>query len=444
MSEPLPGPAAGLDATHDPALRSWVPGADGHADFPIQNLPFGVFTPPEGGPPRGGVAIGEQILDLRRVLEAGLFTGAAQTAAEAAAAERLNGFMALGAAPRQALRRRLSALLAAGSAEQAKVASCLHDARHCTLHLPARIGDYTDFYVGIHHATNVGRVFRPDNPLLPNYKYVPIGYHGRASSVRVSGTDLRRPKGQLMPPGAEAPRFAPCERVDYELELGIWIGAGNALGNPIPIGEAQAHVAGYCLLNDWSARDIQAWEYQPLGPFLAKSFGSTISPWVVTPEALAPFRIPQPPRLEGDPPPLPHLLDAADQAAGAFDLSLEVLILTAAMRREGQAPHRLALSSTRHMYWTVAQMLAHHTSNGCDLNPGDLLGSGTLSAPEPEGLGSLLEMTRGGREPVPLPSGESRRFLEDGDEVILRARAAREGAVGIGFGECRARILPAA
>ncbi|HWL83115.1 MAG TPA: fumarylacetoacetase [Roseomonas sp.] len=434
---------SGLDATHDSARRSWVPGADGHADFPIQNLPFGIFSPPGDDAPRGGVAIGDHILDLRAALAAGLFTGAAAEAAEAAAAETLNGFMALGAAPRRALRQRLSEILAIGSAEQGRAAACLHPAAECRMHLPARIGDYTDFYVGIHHATNVGRVFRPDNPLLPNYKYVPIGYHGRASSLRVSGTDVRRPKGQLKSPEAEASRYAPCEKLDFELELGIWIGPGNRLGEPVPVGEAAAHVAGYCLLNDWSARDIQAWEYQPLGPFLAKSFGSTLSPWVVTPEALAPFRIPQPPRPEGDPAPLPYLLDATDQRQGAFDLALEVLILTPAMRERGLPPHRLALSNARHLYWTVAQMLAHHTSNGCDLNPGDLLGSGTISAPEPTGLGSLLEMTRGGREPVTLPSGETRRFLEDGDEVILRARAAREGAAGIGFGECRARILPA-
>ncbi|MBR0664959.1 fumarylacetoacetase [Roseomonas hellenica] len=431
-----------IDATHDPALRSWVPGADGHPDFPIQNLPFGIVSPP-GGDRRSGVAIGDGILDLKAALAAGLFAGAAAEAAEAAASDTLNGFFALGAGPRRALRARLSALLAEGSAERDAAAACLHPAAGCTLHLPARIGDYTDFYVGIHHATNVGRVFRPDNPLLPNYKHVPIGYHGRASSVRVSGTDLRRPKGQLKAPDAAAPRFGPCEKLDYELELGIWIGPGNALGEPVPVGAAETHVAGFCLLNDWSARDIQAWEYQPLGPFLSKSFGSTISPWVITPEALAPFRIAQPPRPEGDPAPLPYLLDAADQRGGAFDIALEVLIETAAMRAAGLPPHRLSLSGTRHMYWTVAQMVAHHTSGGCDLNPGDLLGSGTLSAPDPAGLGSLLETTRGGQAPVVLPGGETRRFLEDGDAVILRARAARPGAVSIGFGECRAQILPA-
>ncbi|WP_241665308.1 fumarylacetoacetase [Teichococcus oryzae] len=431
-----------LDATHDPSLRSWVPGADGHPDFPIQNLPFGIFSPP-GGTPRGGVAIGDHILDLPAALEAELFSGAAREAAIAAGANTLNGFMAMGAAPRQALRQRLSAMLAAGSPDRDAAGPCLHRAADCSMHLPARIGDYTDFYVGIHHATNVGRVFRPDDPLLPNYKHVPIGYHGRASSVRVSGTDVRRPSGQLKPRGADAPHFAPCRSLDYELELGVWIGPGNALGDPVPVAEAPSHVAGFCLLNDWSARDIQAWEAQPLGPFLAKNFGTTVSPWVVTPEALAPFRIPQPARPAGDPAPLPHLLDEADQQSGALDLLLEVLIHTPAMRERNMAPHRLALSNARHMYWTVAQILAHHSSNGCNLGPGDLLGTGTLSAPDPAGFGSLLETTRGGREPVELPSGETRRFLEDGDEVILRARAARDGAASIGFGECRARILPA-
>ncbi|UFN47240.1 fumarylacetoacetase [Roseomonas sp. OT10] len=429
------------DATHDPSRRSWVASANGHPDFPIQNLPLGVFSPP-GGTPRGGVAIGDAILDLPAA--AALLDGAAREAAELAAAPALNDLLALGAGPRQALRAQLSALLAEGSPHRAALEPLLHRAADCTMHLPTRIGDYTDFYVGIHHATNVGKVFRPDNPLLPNYKHVPIGYHGRASSVRVSGTPVRRPRGQLKGPEDAAPRHAPCERLDYELELAVWIGPGNPLGEPIPVGEAAAHVAGYGLLNDWSARDIQAWEYQPLGPFLAKNFGSTVSPWIVTPEALAPFRIPQPARPEGDPAPLPYLLDAADQRQGGFDLALEVSILTPAMRAAGMAPHRLALSNARHMYWTVAQMVTHHASNGCDLNPGDLLGSGTISAPEREGCGSLLETTRGGREPVALPSGETRRFLEDGDEVILTARATRAGAVPIGFGACRAAILPAA
>ncbi|MFT8246803.1 fumarylacetoacetase [Roseomonas sp. BN140053] len=431
-----------LDATHSPDLRSWVASAQGHAEFPIQNLPLGVFSPP-GGTPRGGVAIGNEILDLAAAGRAGLFGGEAARAAEAAGAPALNALLALGAGPRRALRTQLSALLAEGSPHQAQVAPLLHPAAGCTLHLPTVIGDYTDFYVGIHHATNVGRVFRPDDPLLPNYKYVPIGYHGRASSVRPSGTAFHRPKGQRKPATQATPDFGPCRNLDYELELGIWIGPGNELGEPVSIAEAPAQVAGYSLLNDWSARDIQAWEYQPLGPFLAKNFCSTVSTWIVTPEALAPFRVPQPPRPEGDPAPLPYLLDEADQREGALDLQLEVLILTPAMREKGLPPQTLSRSNAQHMYWTVAQMLTHHTSNGCNLQPGDLLGSGTLSAPGEEGFGSLLESTKGGKELVQLTSGETRRFLEDGDEVFLRAHAHRPGAVSIGFGECRGTVLPA-
>ena len=324
-----------LDRTHDPNLRSWVASANGHPEFPIQNLPLGIFTPPEGGTPRAGVAIGEMILDLAATHVAGLFFGEAGRAAEAAADGGLNSLFALGAGPRRALRERLSDLLADGSAEAMRMENMLHRASDCTPHLPARIGDYTDFYVGIHHATNVGKVFRPDNPLLPNYKYVPIGYHGRASSVVVSGTALHRPSGQRKPRAETEPSFGPCRNLDYELELGVWIGVGNELGAPIPIGKASEHMAGFCLLNDWSARDIQAWEYQPLGPFLSKSFGTTISPWVVTPEALAPFRTAQPLRPEGDPKPLPYLLDETDQGEGALNVELEVLLLTPGLKREG-------------------------------------------------------------------------------------------------------------
>ena len=432
---------ARLDHTHDPKLESWVVSANGHPDFPIQNLPLGIFSP-NGSPPRGGVAIGDQILDLQAGLAAGLFTGKAAEAAEAASGPVLNLFLALGAGSRQALRVRLSELLAQGSLEQGRVEKCLHQATECTMHLPAHIGDYTDFYVGIHHATNVGKQFRPDNPLLPNYKYVPIGYHGRASSIRPSGTPVRRPKGQVKPPDASTPSFGPSQRLDYELELGIWIGPGNALGEPIPVGEAPEHVAGYCLLNDWSARDIQAWEYQPLGPFLSKNFGSTISAWIVTPEALAPFQITQPRRPEGDPAPLHYLLDEADQREGGLDLELEVLLLTRGLRDKGLPPHRLSLSNTKNMYWTVAQMVAHHTCNGCNLQPGDFLGTGTISGPDKESCGSILEATLGGKNPIVLASGEERRFLEDGDEVILRARGRRDGFASIGFGECRATILP--
>jgi fumarylacetoacetase len=413
-----------LDQTHDPKLRSWVDTANSGSDFPIQNLPFGMFSP-AGEAPRAGVAIGDKILDVPAALAAGMFGADARRAAEAAASsDGLNAFLALGPEPRKALRRRLSELLAAGSAEKDRLAASLHESATSTLCLPNHIGDYTDFYVGIHHATHVGKLFRPDNPLLPNYKYVPIGYHGRASSVRPSGVP-------------------PSGRLDLELELGVWIGAGNEFGDPIPVKEAGAHIGGYCLLNDWSARDIQAWEYQPLGPFLSKSFASTISPWIVTPEALAPFRIAQAAREAGDPAVLPYLFDEADQRAGAFDLALEVLLLTPKMAEQGCPAHRIAASNTKYMYWTVAQMVAHHTSNGCNLRPGDLLGTGTLSGPDRDASGSLLEASDGGRDPIHLPSGETRCFLEDGDEIILRARGCREGFVTIGFGDCRARILPA-
>jgi fumarylacetoacetase len=317
----------------------------------------------------------------------------------------------------------------------------LHPMGECRMHLPAQVGDYTDFYVGIHHATNVGKLFRPDNPLLPNYKYVPIGYHGRASTLRPSGTEVKRPFGQTLAPGREVPDFGPCKRLDYELEMGVWIGPGNPDGQPIVIGEAASHIAGFCLLNDWSARDLQAWEYQPLGPFLSKSFATTLSAWVVTPEALAPFRRAQPPRPDGDPQPLPYLFDAADQEGGALDIELEVLLQTEQMRAKDLPPQRLSLSNTLNMYWTAAQLVAHHSVNGCVLQPGDLFGTGTLSGPQAGQHGSLLEMTEGGKQVVELASGESRRFLEHGDEVILRARCKGDGQVSIGFGECRGRIV---
>ncbi len=431
------------DATHDPKRRSWVDSANGHPEFPIQNLPLGVFVPPGGGAPRGGVAIGDFILDLAAAHAAGLFGGEAAAAAEAASGPALNDLFALGTAPRAALRARLSELLALDSAERPRVEPCLHRAADCAMQLPARIGDYTDFYAGIHHATNTGRQFRPDNPLLPNYKYVPIAYHGRSSSVVPSGTAVRRPNGQRKPGRETTPSFGPSRNLDYELELGIWMGPGNALGTPIPISEAGERIAGFCLLNDWSARDIQGWEYQPLGPFLGKNFCTTISPWVITPEALAPFRVAQPPRAEGDPAPMDYLLDAADQREGALDLELEVLLITPGLREKGLPPHRLALSNARHLYWTPAQLIAHHACGGCNLQPGDLFGSGTISGPEESSFGSLLETTQGGRKPLQLASGETRRFLEDGDEVILRAHARREGFASIGFGECRGTVQPA-
>jgi fumarylacetoacetase len=432
-----------LDPTHDPHLRSWVTSANGHSDFSIQNLPLGIFTPPVGGARRIGIAIGDMVLDAAAAQAAGLFAGEARRAAEAALGATLNPLLALGSVPRRALRARVSDLLSERSTERVKVEPLLHPAANCTLHLPVQIGDYTDFYVGIHHAVNIGKQFRPDNPLLPNYKHIPIGYHGRASSVRPSGMPIRRPNGQTKAPEATSPRFGPCQRLDYELELGIWVGPGNRSGESIPVGEAAEHIAGFCLLNDWSARDIQSWEYQPLGPFLSKNFASTVSCWVVTPEALAPFRIPQPLRPEGDPAPLPYLQDAADQASGALEIELEVLLLTAAMRERGMSPHRLSASNAHHMYWTVAQMVAHHTCGGCDLRPGDLLGTGTISGPDAGSCGSILETTLGGRQPLRLETGEQRSFLEDGDEILMRARAKRDGFASIGFGECRAMIQPA-
>ncbi|POG05666.1 fumarylacetoacetase [Pseudomonas putida] len=422
--------------------RSWVEHANGHSDFPLQNLPLGVFSRP-GEALRCGVAIGDAILDLEAALALGLFAGQAKVAVEATRGGALNGFFALGRDARVALRERLLELLGEHSEHQAVLKSALYPASECQLHLPAKVGDYTDFYVGIQHATNVGKLFRPDNPLLPNYKYVPIGYHGRASTLRPSGTEVRRPQGQTLPAGHTEPTFGPCARLDYELELGIWIGQGNDMGQAIPIAEAEQHLAGLCLLNDWSARDIQAWEYQPLGPFLSKSFITTISPWVVTAEALEPFRCAQPARPEGDPQPLPYLLDQRDQANGAFDIELEVLLLTERMREQGLPAQRLALSNTLNMYWTVAQLIAHHSVNGCQLQPGDLFGSGTLSGATPDAYGSLLETTVGGKQPVELASGEIRKFLEDGDEIILRARCKREGVASIGFGECRGKIIAA-
>ncbi|RDE04627.1 fumarylacetoacetase [Sphingomonas aracearum] len=426
----------GIDDTHNPARTSWVPGAEGHPDFPVQNLPLGIFSTP-GGPRRAGVAIGDSVLDLPLI--AALLPRAA---AACLSTPTLNALFALPAADRVALRRRLSELLSDES-HRAAVEPALLPVASCTLHLPCAIGDYTDFYVGIHHANNIGRQFRPDNPLLPNYKWVPIGYHGRASSVQPSGVPVVRPNGQRKAPDADAPAFGPSARLDYELELGVWVGRGNDLGTPIPIGEAGEHVAGFCLLNDWSARDFQAWEYQPLGPFLAKNFHTSVSPWVVTAEAMAPFRVAQPPRPEGDPHPLPYLWDEADQARGALSIELEVQLETAAMREAGLPPVTLSRGSATNMYWTVAQIVTHHASNGCNLAPGDLLGTGTLSAPEREGFGSLMEITRGGAEPLSLPTGETRRFLEDGDTLTLRGTARADGRVPIGLGACTATILPA-
>ncbi|WP_395327499.1 fumarylacetoacetase [Novosphingobium sp. BL-8H] len=428
-----------VDHTHAPALRSWVESANGHRDFPIQNLPLGVFSRP-GESARGGIAIGDRILDLAALAQSSLLQGEALAAAHAASDDSLNTLMAMGSGPRTALRHRVSALLSDGAGERDAVEPLLVPMAEAVLHLPARIGDYTDFYVGIHHATNIGTLFRPDNPLLPNYKHVPIGYHGRASTVRPSGAPVIRPQGQTKAPDADSPSFGPIKRLDYELEVGVWMGTGNELGQPIPIAQALDHVAGLTLLNDWSARDVQAWEYQPLGPFLSKSFLTTVSPWLVTMEALAPFRAAQPSRPDGDPKPLPYLWDDDDQAHGAFALELEVFLSTAKMRDAGMAPVRLSHGPAANMYWTVAQMVAHHASNGCAMNTGDLLGTGTISGPEDGTQGSLMEITRAGREPIALPTGETRTFLEDGDELALAGRFAADGAVPIGFGPCTGMI----
>jgi fumarylacetoacetase len=432
-----------LDETHDPALRSWVASANEHADFPIQNLPYGVYRRGTGAP-RVGVAIGDQVLDLRSAVEKGREWARmgenGRRIVAACASTSINALMGLEPEERTALRRALSRLLAADQSgravDEAAGPHLLTPMSDVQMLLPAEVGDYTDFYASVFHASNVGALFRPDNPLLPNYKWVPIGYHGRASSLVPSGTTVRRPRGQVRTDPNGPPQFGPSQRLDYELELGLFIGPGNPLGEAVPIGAAASRIFGLCLVNDWSARDIQAWEYQPLGPFLAKNFATTVSPWVVTVEALAPFRTAPRPRPPEDPAPLPYLNDPADRAAGAFDITLEVSLSSAAMRARGVAPMLLSRSRAADLYWTPAQLVAHHTSNGCNLRPGDLLASGTVSGPTPDSLGCLLELTRGGRQSIELPGGEKRMFLEDGDEVLLRGWCQREGARRIGLGEC--------
>ncbi len=435
------------DETHRPDLRSWVESANAPGcDFPIQNLPFGVFRSSRTGErPRVGMAIGDHVLDLVVCHQQRVFEGDAREAVQACLTPPLNALMALGRGPSAALRRQASALLAAGGAAQPR-AEALRDRLLVPMSdthmvLPAAIGDYTDFYASIHHATNVGRLFRPDNPLLPNYKWVPIGYHGRASSIVVSGTSVRRPGGQIKDAQHDAPVFAPTRALDYEAEVGLFVTGGNELGDPVALREAASHMFGLCLVNDWSARDIQSWEYQPLGPFLAKSFATTISPWVVTMEALEPFRVVRAPRAEGDPVPLPYLEDESDRARGAIDMTIDVLLQSPRMRETGAAPTRVSRGNLRGLYWTFAQMLTHHTSNGCNLRPGDLLASGTVSGEGEDARGCLLELTSRGAHPLRLPTGEERRFLEDGDEVIMRARCERDGFVPIGFGECRASVV---
>ncbi len=431
-----------LNETHDPALRSWVASANQpDIDFPIQNLPFAIFRRQGSSEVfRGGVAIGDQVLDLAAVVSKGLLSDEAARAAQAASADTLNAFMAMGTSAWSTLRLALSRALRTGSPQQQAMSACLIPMQEVEYALPAQIGDYTDFYTSIHHATNIGKLFRPDNPLLPNYQWIPIGYHGRASSIVVSGQAFRRPQGQLMPPGATQPVVGPSKRLDIELELGVFIGSGNALGEAITITDAEQHVFGICLLNDWSARDMQGWEYQPLGPFLAKNFATTISPWIVTLEALAPYRLPFT-RPEADPQPLPYLDSEPNRQAGTLDIRLDVILQTPKMREAGQAGHKLCETSYRHAYWTMAQLVTHHTVNGCNLQPGDLLGTGTLSGPTLDQAGALIELTEGGKKPITLPNGEQRTFLEDGDTVTFRGWCEAPGAARIGFGECVGTIL---
>ena len=429
-----------------PELRSWIDSAnDPRTDFPIQNLPLGVFAHRGSDDARIGVAIGDRIADLRALSDAGFLDALEPRAAECCRAGTLNRLMALDRDSIRALRGLLSdALSAAGpiardQAMQRRVALPASEARLAT---PAVVENYTDFYASIEHATNLGSMFRPDNPLLPNYKWIPIGYHGRASSIVVSGTDVKRPIGQTRD-GDNPPSFGPTSRLDYEIEVGAFIATGNTQGSRISIERAGDYVFGYSLVNDWSARDIQAWEYQPLGPFLGKSFATTISPWVVTADALAPYRVPARRRAADDPAPLPYLFSEHDQSAGGLGITLEVCILSARMREMRMEPYRVSVGAFNDIYWTTAQLVAHHTSNGCNLRPGDLLASGTVSGPTKESRGSLIERTWRGAEPLTLSSGETRAFLADGDEVILRGWCERPGHPRIGFGECRGRIAPA-
>jgi fumarylacetoacetase len=438
-----------LNVTHSPDAHCWIPSANAEStDFPLQNLPFGVFisgdAPDQG--PRVGVAIGDFVLDIVACHEAGAFHGRAEVAAEACSEPTLNAFMALGSPAWSALRAQLHELLRANHLDQrqhqAMVEPALHSMHDVRMIKPVAIGDYSDFYASIHHATNMGTMLRPDSPLLANYKHLPIGYHGRASSIVVGGTPIGRPWGQSRT-DADPPVFAASRRLDYEVELGLLIGTGNNLGEPIPIARAEDHIFGLCLVNDWSARDIQQWEYQPLGPFLGKSFTTSISPWIVTLEALEPYRVPAFMRDEGDPAPLPYLTSDANRLHGGFGIVVEAWLQSQRMRQQHIQATRLSRADAGSLYWTLAQLVTHHTSNGCNLQPGDLLASGTISGPEKSNRGCLAELTWRGSDPVALPSGETRRFLEDGDEVTLKAYAVRDGWPRIGFGSCSGLIKPA-
>jgi fumarylacetoacetase len=441
------GPAR-TDETHDPALRSWVESAhDAATDFPVQNLPFGTFRHEFEERPRVGVAIGDQVFDCLEAARTGCFHSLNPAVRDALQSWSLNGLMTLGRSDARAVRALASRMLRADTIEGVEARKAkdriLVPMTRVSLLVPAEIGDYTDFYASIFHARRVGALFRPDNPLLPNYQWIPIGYHGRASSVVASGTPVRRPAGQTRKGNDGVPAFGPSASLDYEVELAIWVCSENGIGEPIPIASADDHLFGLGLLNDWSARDVQSWEYQPLGPFLSKNFVTTVSPWVVTMDALAPFRAPAFVRDPGDPQPLAYLEDADNRARGGFDVTLEASLLTAKMRAAGLPPQRLSRSEAKTLYWTPAQMLAHHASNGCNLRPGDLFGSGTVSGPTDDSRACLLEITRRGADPVSLPGGETRTFLADGDEVIVRGWCERAGAARIGFGECRGTIHPA-
>ena len=436
-----------LDATFDAKRRSWVESAnDPSSDFPIQNLPFGMFGRREGSEQGGelGVAIGDRILSVRACAERGLLRGTIGKAVVPIALEHdaLARLMRLGREAARELRVVLADILAADNRSAAALADEIAlpqtDVR---MLLPVHIGNYTDFYASIHHATNVGSMFRPDNPLLPNYKHVPIGYHGRASSIVVSGTEVTRPHGQTRPDESAPPTFGPSRRLDYEMEVGAYVGMRTALGSSLSVKEAESAIWGLCLVNDWSARDIQSWEYQPLGPFLSKNFATSVSPWIVTMDALEPFRIPPAARASGDPQPLPYLVSTSNERRGAFDVTVEVWLSSAKMRAAGAKAMRISRGSMRDLYWTPAQMLAHHTSNGCNVETGDLIASGTISGPEKEMRGCLLERAWRGSEPLELPTGEKRAFLEDGDEVIMRGYAERDGHRRIGFGECRGVVV---
>ena len=431
-----------LNETHDVNLTSWVNSANQGNDFPIQNLPFAIFRRKGSSEMwRGGVAIGSEVIDMAKLAELKLFSGDAQQAIEAASATTLNQLMELGYGINSTLRLALSRAFRTDSKLQQSLTSTLISQDKIEFGMPCQIGDYTDFYTSIHHATTVGKLFRPDNPLLPNYKWIPIGYHGRSSTIGISGQSFHRPKGQTRAPEAERPTMGPSKRLDYELEMGLFVGKGTQMGDSIEIKTAEQHMFGICILNDWSARDIQAWEYQPLGPFLAKNFASTISPWIVTMEALAPYRVSFA-HPKDDPAPLAYLSHEQNTQFGGIDIDLQCFIHTQKMRNNDDLPAMLSESNFKHSYWTLAQLVTHHSSNGCAMRAGDLLGSGTQSGPLEEEAGSMLELSQGGKRAINLPNGESRTFVNDGDSIIMRASCSRPGSPRIGFGEVVSTVLP--